>query len=170
MVLNSVNRQRFKLMLLFIIFAAPILTAWGMVEWRVGVPQQSTANGSPAQQLPRLEHWPIAEVPEAEATDARWTLVFDCSVECIERQDVLWRMHRALGRDAIRLIRLRIGGEGKTLPGEQLTRWHESPSWRQTNGAWLIDPQGRPALSFSSSVSAEKMLDDIQHLFKVNAK
>ncbi|SNY96203.1 hypothetical protein [Halomonas sp. hl-4] len=168
--LNSANRQRVKLLLIFIIFAAPIVTAWGMVEWRVGVPQQSIANGSPAEQIPSLEDWPIDTEANFATSQKRWTLAFDCSQQCAERRDVLWRMHRALGRDADRLTRLRIGGDDETLPGEQLARWHESPPWRKANSVWLIDPEGRPALSFPASISVEKILDDTQHLFKVNAR
>lgn len=169
---NSVNRQRIKLLLIFIIFSAPIITAWGMVEWRIGVPDQITAHGSPAEQLPLLEHWPVETVSKAGAGigDEQWTLAFDCSVQCAKRRDVLWRMHRALGRDAHRLTRLNIGGGGEALPGEQLARWHEMPAWRQTNSVWLIDSQGRPALSFPASVPVADILDDTQHLFKVNAR
>ncbi|MCA1771560.1 MAG: hypothetical protein LC677_02580 [Halomonas sp.] len=168
--INGVNRQRIKLLLIFIIFSAPIITAWGMVEWRIGVPEQITAHGSPAKQLPHLEHWPVESLSQADVGEEQWTLAFDCSVQCSERRDILWRMHRALGRDAHRLTRLSIGGEGEALPGEQLARWNETPSFWQTNSAWLIDPQGRPALSFPASIPVANILDDTQHLFKVNAR
>lgn len=169
-VINHTARQRIKLLLIFIIFAAPIVTAWGMVEWRVGVPQETTAHGSPADQVPRFEDWPITTTPTDSRSEERWTLAFDCSLQCAERRDLLWRMHRALGRDANRLTRLSIGGEGNPLPGEQLAEWREKPRWKQANSVWLIDPEGRPALSFSASVPAADILDDTQHLFKVNAR
>jgi len=167
---NHVARQRIKLLLIFIIFAAPIVTAWGMVEWRVGVPEEITAHGSPADQVPSFEHWPIEAMSVAPRSEERWILAFDCSRQCAERRDLLWRMHRALGRDANRLTRISIGGEGEPLPGEQLAEWREAPGWRQANSVWLIDPEGRPALSFSASVPAAEILDDTQHLFKVNAR
>lgn len=167
---NSVNRQRFKLLLIFFIFSAPIITAWGMVEWRIGVPEQITAHGSPAEQLPVLKHWPVETVSKTDFGEENWTLAFDCSVQCAERRDILWRMHRALGRDAGRLVRLSIGGGGEALPGGQLAHWQETPSWWQQNSVWLIDPEGRPALSFPASVPVADILDDTQHLFKVNAK
>ncbi|MGM0857290.1 MAG: hypothetical protein ACQEW0_09400 [Pseudomonadota bacterium] len=169
-VVNQMARQRIKLLLIFIIFAAPIVTAWGMVEWRVGVPEETTAHGSPADQVPRFELWPIATMSDAPRSEERWILAFDCSLQCEERRDLLWRMHRALGRDANRLTRMSIGGEGDPLPGEQLAEWRETPRWRQANSVWLIDPEGRPALSFSASVPAAEILDDTQHLFKVNAR
>ncbi|MEG3078925.1 hypothetical protein R3F64_03525 [Halomonas sp. 5021] len=168
--INSVNRQRIKLVLVFVIFSAPIITAWGMVEWRIGVPEQITAHGSPAEQLPLLEHWPVETVSKTDVGEDQWTLAFDCSVKCAERRDILWRMHRALGREAHRLARLSIGGGGQALPGEQLARWEGKPTWRKANSVWLIDPQGRPALSFPASVPVADILDDTQHLFKVNAR
>ena len=98
----------------------------------------------------------------------RWTLVFDCSSQCEEKQDALWRLHRALGREAPRLQRLRIGGEATALPGEVVTKWQHSPSWGGENRVWLFDPMGRPALSFSDETATADILDDIRHLFKVN--
>ncbi|MEC4767420.1 hypothetical protein LPL18_008735 [Halomonas sp. CUBES01] len=169
-VVNHVARQRIKLLLIFIIFAAPIVTAWGMVEWRIGVPDETTAHGSPTDQVPSFELWPIAPMSDAPVSEGRWILAFDCSLQCAERRDLLWRMHRALGRDANRLTRMSIGGEGEPLPGEALAAWRETPRWSQPNKVWLIDPEGRPALAFSASVPAADILDDTQHLFKVNAR
>lgn len=42
---NHNRRQRLKLMLIFAIFAAPMVAAWGMVEFRIGIPDRHTAHG-----------------------------------------------------------------------------------------------------------------------------
>lgn len=166
-VIRSPNRQRLTLLLIFIIFSAPMVIAWAMVEWRVGVPGDHTAHGDVLLDLPSLDAWPLVNEPIIEQDI--WTLAFDCSTKCTDRKDELWRLHRALGRDAPRLQRLRIGGELQELPGERVTDWARTiPAWADNDAVWLLDPVGRPALAFDETVSASDILDDIRHLFKVN--
>ena len=161
-----IRRQRLKLILIFAIFAAPMVAAWGMVEFRIGIPDQHTAHGKVDVELPVLDEWPLTTVavndPEA------WILAFDCAQQCEQRKDELWRLHRALGREAPRLTRLRIGGNPEPLPGEMTSEWQQLPPWREDNSVWLLDPMGRPALAFDANVATKYVLDDIQHLLKVN--
>lgn len=167
------RRQRLKLILIFVVFAAPMVAAWGMVELRIGIPDHHTAHGEVDLELPLLEEWPLTTPavndPDLAINDQEtWTLAFDCSQTCDKRKDELWRLHRALGREAPRLMRLRIGGDPQPLPGEVASEWQQVPSWREENSVWLLDPQGRPALAFDASVATKYVLDDIQHLLKVN--
>lgn len=162
---RQVRYPRLKVALLFAIFAAPIVTSWAMVTWEVGIPKGHTAHGSITLEVPPLQDWPLMASIDASE---HWTLVFECNTHCEEQQDELWRLHRALGREATRLQRLRIGGGDATLPGETMTAWESAPSWRSTNDVWLFDPMGRPALAFGAGVPAADILDDIRHLFKVN--
>ncbi|OWV29602.1 hypothetical protein [Halomonas campaniensis] len=161
-----IRRQRLKLILIFAIFAAPMVAAWGMVEFRIGIPDQHTAHGKVDVELPVLDEWPLTTVAvnDAEA----WILAFDCAQQCEQRKDELWRLHRALGREAPRLTRLRIGGNPEPLPGETTSEWQQLPPWREDNSVWLLDPMGRPALAFDANVATKYVLDDIQHLLKVN--
>ncbi|WP_249976720.1 hypothetical protein [Vreelandella olivaria] len=163
---RSPRRQRLILLLVFIIFSAPMVVAWAMVEWRVGIPSQHTAHGEVMVEAPNLSTWPLVDEPMSKQDT--WLLAFDCSSNCNQRMDELWRLHRALGREAPRLQRLRIGGRAQALPGEHVSQWHETPIWRHENMVWLVDPMGRPALAFNEAVSASAILDDIRHLFKVN--
>lgn len=160
------QRQRIKLILIFAIFAAPMIAAWGMVKWGVGIPDHHTAHGEVGVQLPPLNEWPLTE--NGDSSDDAWTLAFDCSLQCEQRMDEFWRLHRALGREAPRLSRLRIGGDFEELPGEVSSQWRQEPAWYESNSVWLLDPFGRPALSFNASVPTADILDDIRHLFKVN--
>ncbi len=56
---RPVRYARLKVVLLFAIFAAPIVTAWGMVTWNVGIPQGHTAHGKVTIDVPPLEDWPL---------------------------------------------------------------------------------------------------------------
>jgi hypothetical protein len=160
------KRQKLKLILVFLIFAAPMLVAWAMLAWRVGIPEQSMANGDVHLNLPELAQWPV---DDKKALDMdTWVVAFDCSYECSERSDELWRLHRALGRDAGRLTRLRIGGGETALPGEKVTRWAMHANWVEPNRVWLLDPMGQAVVAFDKHLPAQKLLDDIQHVLKVN--
>lgn len=163
---KHIRRQRLKLILIFMIFAAPVVAAWGMVELRVGIPDRHTAHGDVDLELPMLNDWPLIMPPVSKQDE--WTLAFDCTRQCEKRKDELWRLHRALGRDAPRIRRLRIGGDAQALPGEVTGEWRQLPSWREENAVWLLDPMGRPALAFDATVATKYVLDDIQHLLKVN--
>lgn len=163
---KHIRRQRLKLLLIFVIFAAPMIAAWGMVELRIGIPDRHTAHGDVNLVLPTLDEWPLT--PPAVSGHDEWVLAFDCTLRCEQRKDELWRLHRALGRDAPRLKRLRIGGDPEPLPGEVTSEWQRFPPWREENSVWLLDPFGRPALAFNENVETKYVLDDIQHLFKVN--
>lgn len=163
---KHIRRQRLKLILIFMIFAAPFVAAWGMVELRIGIPDGHTAHGDVDLKLPMLAEWPLTT--PAVSGQEEWILAFDCTQYCEKRKDELWRLHRALGREAPRLKRLRIGGDPQPLPGEMTSGWLRLPAWREENSAWLLDPMGRTALAFDANVATKYVLDDIQHLLKVN--
>ncbi|SHK01406.1 hypothetical protein [Halomonas caseinilytica] len=160
-------RSRLKLLALFAVFALPMAMAWGMVEWRLGIPDERTAHGELHPDLPRLADWPLSRVAKDGADD--WLMAFDCTNDCAASADRWWRVHRALGRDAHRVSRLRIGeGGGKTLPGEAIATWHEMPTWREPGTLWILDPDGRPVLSYGEGVAASNVLEDIERLLKLN--
>ena len=165
---KHIRRQRLKLLFIFVIFAAPMITAWGMVELRIGLPERHTAHGDIDPPLPMLDEWPL--IPHVDSRQGEWTLAFDCSRACAQRKDELWRLHRALGRDAPRLRRLRIGGDSQPLPGELTSEWARMPLWQKENVVWLLDPAGRPALAYNHAAKTKDILEDIQHLFEVNSR
>ncbi|MDT8893787.1 hypothetical protein RSO41_03890 [Halomonas sp. I1] len=160
-------RSRFKLLALFAVFVLPMAMAWGMVEWRLGIPDERTAHGTLHPDIPRLSEWPLNEV-EKEG-DGDWLVAFDCVNGCAESADRWWRVHRALGRDAHRVSRLRIGGaEGVALPGEAIVSWRDIPAWRAPGSLWILDPDGRPVLSYEEGVEASNVLEDIERLLELN--
>ncbi|EWG98826.1 hypothetical protein [Halomonas sp. BC04] len=161
------RRQRLKLLALIAIFAIPVVTAWVMVEWRIGIPEQRTAHGELAPAVPALAEWPLVEPIEAlEPGD--WVLAFDCSTECEALADQWWRLHRALGREAPRVSRLRIGGDQPALPGESVAQWAQAPEWHSPGRVWLVDPRGEAVLTYSREVELRDVMDDISHLLRMN--
>ncbi|MES3674575.1 hypothetical protein QC589_01320 [Halomonas elongata] len=162
-----IARSRFKLLALFAVFALPMVMAWGMVEWRLGIPDERTAHGTLEPELPQLADWPLGEVSKEGADD--WLMAFDCTRDCAESADRWWRVHRALGRDAHRVSRLRIGGtQSEALPGESVVTWQGAPEWREAGTLWIIDPEGRAVLSYGEGVEASNVLEDIERLLELN--
>ena len=46
--------SRLKLLALFAVFLLPMAVAWGMVEWRLGIPEGRTAHGQLTPEVPAL--------------------------------------------------------------------------------------------------------------------
>ncbi|WP_111411762.1 hypothetical protein [Billgrantia lactosivorans] len=163
----NVQRQRLKLLALIAVFALPMVVAWVMLQWRIGIPQQHTAHGELAPAVPTLAEWPLEE-RLASLDGGDWIVAFDCSRDCSAQADRWWRMHRALGREAPRVSRLRIGGSQDALPGETVAQWREPPEWQQAGRVWLLDPQGRVVLSYAHDVAQRDVFEDLGHLLKRN--
>ena len=159
-------RQRLKLLALFAIFALPVVLAWGMVQFRLGIPDGRTAHGELAPTLPELAQWPLTAVEKDGASD--WLLVFDCGEACDEAADRWWRLHRALGREADRVSRLRIGGDAAPLPGAAVARWTQAVEWRGDQRLWILDPEGRAVLGYGPEVAAADVLTDLRRLLRLN--
>lgn len=163
----NVRRQRWKLLALIAVFALPMLTAWGMLHWRIGIPEQHTAHGELAPAVPSLGEWPLVERQES-FDGGDWVLAFDCTRDCEAQTDRWWRMHRALGREAPRVTRLRIGGSAEALPGEAVSQWREKPEWQAAGAVWLLDPQGRVVLRYDGGIAERDVSDDLRRLLKRN--
>ncbi|MFG6159998.1 hypothetical protein ACGTNG_14440 [Halomonas sp. 1390] len=160
------GRQRLKLLAFFAIFALPVVLAWGMVQWRLGIPEGRTAHGELQPKLPRLAQWPLTAVEKDGEGD--WLLVFDCGEACGEDADRWWRLHRALGREADRVSRLRIGGDGTPLPGAAVAEWTDAAEWRGAHRLWILDPEGRAVLGYGPGVAASDVLTDLRRLLRLN--
>ncbi|CAM3410919.1 hypothetical protein [Halomonas lysinitropha] len=158
--------QRLKLLAFFAIFALPVAVAWGMVEWRIGIPEERTAHGELQLSLPPLSQWPLTSAKKQGESD--WLLAFDCPEACDDNADRWWRLHRALGREADRVSRLRIGGGGEPLPGAAVARWTGEAGWRSPHRLWLLDPEGRPVLGYAPDVATADVLDDLRRLLRMN--
>ncbi|HET8790548.1 MAG TPA: hypothetical protein VFM75_05015 [Modicisalibacter sp.] len=165
--LSSDTRQRLKLLALIALFAGPMLLAWVMVEWRVGIPDERVAHGKLMPSLPSLAQWPLENPrPALESND--WVLAFECDGDCEKAADRWWRLHRALGKDATRVTRLRLGARDGLLPGEVAGQWLQRPDWSDAGEVWFIDPEGRVVLAYEAGQEADGVLDDVKRLLKMN--
>lgn len=164
---RGIRHPKTKLLALIAVFAVPMLAAWVMVTWRIGIPDERSAHGELAPDLPALGDWPLEEKPGL-ITEGDWILAFDCTADCEAHSDQWWRLHRALGREAPRVGRLRIGGEGEPLPGESVSRWGSPPDWTSPGRLWVLDPRGQAVLSYGAEVAPSDVLDDVNRLLRLN--
>lgn len=168
MTMNHAARHgRLKLVALLLFLSLPVLVATVMALWRVGIPEGRTAHGELAPEIPVLAEWPLA-TPMAASMSGDWGLAFDCGLRCAELSDQWWRLHRALGREAPRVSRLRVGGRAEALPGEVVARWAERPSWLEPGRLWLIDPRGQPVLGYPADVDPYAVKADLGRLLRMN--
>jgi hypothetical protein len=164
---RGIGHPKAKLLALFAVFAVPMLVAWVMVTWRIGIPEQRSAHGELAPDLPVLSDWPL-QGRSGLAEEGDWVLAFDCTANCEVHSDQWWRLHRALGREAPRVSRMRIGGDSEPLPGESVTHWVSPPDWTRPGRLWVLDPRGQPVLGYDVGVEPGDVLDDLNRLLRLN--
>lgn len=162
-------KNRIKLALLMLLLALPVLVSGSMHAFRVGIPEQQVARGELLPGLPPLMEWPLDWQPSGE-----WWLVWvaddPCLADCQQLADRWWRVHRALGREADRVYRLRAGDvAGAALPGERVMDWQQSrPDWAAPGQTWLVDPEGRVVLAYDASTPSRDLHRDLMRLLRIN--
>ncbi|WP_409522454.1 hypothetical protein [Nitrincola sp. MINF-07-Sa-05] len=160
--------SRLKLVLLILVLGAPMPVAWAMLHWQIGLPDKHIARGELSHQLPPLTQWPIEWV-ETDDWWLVWAASEVCNESCKAEADKWWRMHRALGRNAERVYRLRLGGDMEALPGELQVSWLSNrPDWVADGQVWLVDPQGNVVTRYEPYVDAKDVHKDLEHLLKRN--
>ncbi|MFN3881615.1 MAG: hypothetical protein ACK4L8_09330 [Nitrincola lacisaponensis] len=162
-------KSRIQLLLLIMILGAPMPVAWAMLHWQVGIPEGHVARGELQHNLPPLSEWPLQEHP-----GGHWLLIWSapavCDVTCQAEADRWWRMHRAMGRQAARVERVRLSEQEQTLlPGETLALWQSVrlPGVEDYQ-VWLADPQGNIVTRYPAGVDLRAVHKDLEHLLKRN--
>ena len=162
-------KARIQLILLILVLGAPMPMAWAMLHWQIGIPDSDVAKGELHHQIPPLAEWPL----DWQAND-RWLLVWSapdvCGADCQAQADQWWRMHRALGRQAIRVERLRLSGQDQdVLPGETQLLWQDlRPDWVDDFQVWLVDPQGIVVTRYNAFAEVRDVHKDLERLLKRN--
>ncbi|MDT0499737.1 MULTISPECIES: hypothetical protein [unclassified Halomonas] len=158
---------RLKLAALLLFLSLPVLVATVMALWRIGIPEGRTAHGELAPGVPELAEWPLT-TSMAPAVSGDWVLAFDCGERCKELSDQWWRLHRALGSDAPRVSRLRVGGVDDALPGAVVGQWAERPAWLEPGRLWVIDPRGQVVLGYEPEADPYAVKADLGRLLRMN--
>ena len=180
--MNPRSKNRLILVLVALVFAAPLLAAYVMNRegWR---PQQTRNSGTLVE--------PPRDVTAASVTLAdgsklawrdpqwHWTLLAlpgaHCAAECQVRLDEALRMHITLGRNA---ERLRVVYLGPALPQDYLAARSALQTGQDDTGTFaeyrahsddalalaLVDPNGLLMLRYPQAYDAQGLRSDIQKL------
>lgn len=185
---DETRRSRIKAALLFAIAIVPLLAATVMYYTGWGIPSSTTNNGEfveardsvPDMDLRESGGEPFADNFMPANEDAKWWILVTadrCGTACSEWLDVTRRVHRRLHRDADRVRRGFIAGDG-TVPdsGEHpkiLTL--SGPDGGNPLGSkardtdrdgtvFVVDPMGNLVLRYDSRHDGTDLLDDVEHL------
>lgn len=169
--------DKIKLVVLLIILMSPIPIAWGMWYWQLAVPSAKVAHGYILPELDNIRDWPLVE-PIHQRSAYSWYLIFRCQshIPDCQLRDEMWRLHRALGRQADRVQRWYllpgnsedpIAGE---LLGEHVARLYEAVSLDDFGSymIWLADPDGEVVVSYGGTVQVTEVLADLRYLLRRN--
>lgn len=170
-------RDKIKLVLLLTVLFLPVPLAWSMWVWKVGLPEDNVAHGDVLPLISNIRDWPLI-TPIYSRSAGHWYLIFRCQPDVPDCQlrDEMWRLHRALGRDAGRVQRWFLLAEKREDPvagqfrGEQVALLPASVNGSQLGDymIWLADPQGQVVVSYGGQVDISDVFDDLRHLLKRN--
>lgn len=195
------STHQWQLWLIVIALGAPLPLAWAAWYWQIGIPDGKNVSGVLLPNTSNLFSWPLQ--PLGENYHAKnpihlvqqkepWYLVIECTALC--RNDEFWRLHRALGRDADRLVRYTLTSTPSSvinyddpLPGSYWWYLNQSKQTQQADqkspvpssepsldtfakdyAIWLADPSGQIVLAYTSDVHIKTLLKDIRRVLRRN--
>ena len=180
--MNSRTKNRLILVLVVLVFAAPLLVAYVMNRegWR---PQQTRNSGTLVEPPRDVSAVPVTLTGGAKLAwrdpQWHWTLLAlpgaQCAARCQARLDEALRMYITLGRNAERLRPVYLG---PALPSEYLAARAALQSGQDDSDALaeyraqgedalalaLVDPNGLLMLRYPQGYDAQGLRSDIQKL------
>lgn len=189
-----VPRGRLQLVLLALLFAAPLLLAMLFYFVPTLQPTARTNYGAfiaPAQPLPELDWRDAAGEPVLRARlQGRWTLVYplqgDCDAACEADLHDYRQTRLLLNEKRIRVQRALLSPEASRLPALQarLGEAHPDLLWlapaaegdaayalftgHPAGSVLLVDPLGNLMMAFPPRADLRKVLKDIKRLLRVS--
>ncbi|WP_304640025.1 hypothetical protein [Pseudomonas sp.] len=187
---TSARSGQFKLLAILAVVALPILAAWIMARFEVGIPTERNNRSELVEPVITLDDWGVILEPIGYGSPWRLavTLTGDCDERCLTLVHEARQINVALGREAGRVEHLML--TARTLEPEMATRLaqeyprlgvgtldasgyrtslREHPTgWSEGPQLWLIDPLGRVVLHQDPDQPGKRLLDDLKHLLKVS--
>jgi hypothetical protein len=187
------RRSRLHLILIALLFAAPVISAW--VAWKLAVTEGvgSTTNAGtlvqPARPLTAVPMNDAAGVPLAkDLLHGRWSYVMlagdGCDKHCVERLHLTRQLRISVNKDQTRVQRVLVV---KAVPpnltqlqadnpdlviavatGKAWTAFSEQFAAVTQAAVYLVDPLGNLMMSYPASVHFKGMLLDLRKLLKVS--
>ena len=149
--------SQWKLLGLLLLLSAPVPVAWAMWHWQLGIPAGVGVSAEVQPDVPLLADW----LPAYHQPDADFYLLVNCQgLSCPAER--IWRIHRALGKDAKRIWRWRFdSNSNNALPGETITK----NTVADDSPLLLADADGRIVLRFQQ-LDDKQVLRDLRYVLK----
>ena len=190
---HEIRRNRRRLLLLISGLMVPFFLAWIMVRFEVWLPAKTINEGEFLADKAPLHRWPWqSDRAFPESLRQHWLLVLvtpdTCSKSCVQWQENLQQIHKALGKegDRVRRVLLQPVSAANPLPapligmGEQdVRRWHgltmSTPDWLAR--PWLkdgyqvlvVDPMGNLVTGYADSHPGRDLLKDLRRLLRASS-
>ena len=184
------GRGRAKLLLIAVIFIAPLVVAawmyYGNQGWQ---PAGRTNHGVLLEPIVNLNEAPdsLGQLTDGQ-TEGRWVLILSEDDACLEAcRDALYRMRQSrlmLGNDMTRVARIFLHGDIRpdtvwldeehsgliTISNEGLNGIlnRKKPQGSGSGGLYFVDPLGNLVMYFAADLAPEDMVSDIEHLLELS--
>lgn len=183
-------RGQLKLLAIMSVVALPMIAAWAMATFNVGIPDTQNNRSDLVEPAVTVEDWALQL--EQVGYGAPWRLVVtstgECTETCMELVHEARQINVALGREAARVEHVLASGQAQPAAlserletdyprlqraGMNTEAYHDSltghpDSWRQGAQLWVIDPLGRVVLRQDPAKPGKLLLDDLKYLLKVS--
>ncbi|NNF16199.1 MAG: hypothetical protein HKN70_05595 [Gammaproteobacteria bacterium] len=185
------NAGRRQLLLIALVFFAPLVVAWlmylGVIDWR---PTSSSAHGElfdPALSLPPHEPEYLNKIYPDDFLRERWTLAYvgmtDCNSHCEQTLLVMRQVRMSLGKYADRIgLAAILPQDGRfpdalypAFPNMEIVRAGSLAqvilaSHQAQPGEWIyiIDPLGNLVMRFSNAADPRAIYNDLKRLLKLS--
>jgi SCO1/SenC len=177
--------RRTKLLLLFALFALPVLASYlAYYRWQ---PAGRTNYGELITQVSLKDGRDLSgHVIAAQDFRGRWTLVYlgrgECEANCETLLYYMRQVRTAQGAERDRIGRLWLVTD-RTVPSDVLIKQHPGLTVRQTRDAafleqfsdgqtgdhiYIVDPLGNLMMRFPPNPDPTRMIKDIKHLLSVS--
>jgi len=168
--------DRFKLLLLMSLFAAPALAAW--VVHQVWQPGAAASYGELLQPAtPRFSGMTdtAGQPADLAALRGRWVLLTvvngDCAADCRQQLHLTRQVRLSQGREQERVVQALVQADGVTPV--DLTLTYRVPrvalaDWPDPVRTYVVDPLGRVMLRFPVAAEGKGMLRDLRQLLKAS--
>ena len=189
------RNSRATLLILVVIFAAPILAAWFLYLNPQYLPAGRKNHGQlvqPPRPFPELGQHDVAGQPfDLTAFHEMWTLVLytqlPCSDECAKRWYDLGQIHKALGENQFRVKHVLLAAAPDEIPSgleeqlggakailfppaeaEKLGTAFDAAPQAAINNVFIVDPMGNVMMRYTLDKTAKDILKDMELLLRAS--
>lgn len=186
---HNAKRARATLVLIFVLFALPLLTAWLLNftgDFKPGTTVNTGTLIQPVRSLVAVRlHDLHGDALDPEYFKGKWTLLFrhtgECGESCHQAMYVLRQVRLAQGKNIDRVQRLMLVDSDASpawaaevaqhYPGLVLARTaadRDAAAFQQAERIYLVDPLGNLMMEYALDADPRGMIKDLERLLRIS--